>query len=156
MESSLAEVARRTDQVSAAARAELVRSVRDASAAGMTQVEIARTIGRSQPEVSRMLHFHGSSPLGRQLRLHARAVRKAVKEAGGAQVRVFGSLATGKDHVGSDIDLVFCMDEPLSLMQLGRLERKIAAIVGADVDLVPESSLKPEVRDRILSEAIAL
>lgn len=138
----------------AQARAELAKAVRKAAAAGMTQAQIARQIGRSQPEVSRLLRFHGTSPLGRRLRKHAGQIRKLVAQEGGANLRVFGSVATGQDHDGSDIDLLFTMRTPLSLIELGALERKISKLVNAAVDLLPDSALRPEFRSRILEEAI--
>jgi predicted nucleotidyltransferase len=122
----------------------------------MTQAEIAEEIGRSQPEVSRLLRFHGTSPRARALRRHRSDVRRLVKEAGGTNVRVFGSVATGTDHDGSDIDLLFTMERPLSLLALGRLERQIADLVELPVDLVPDSALRPELRDRVLAEAVPL
>lgn len=153
---SLSEVAERTDAVTAQARAELVRAVRRAAAEGVTQAEIARAIGRSQPEVNRLLRLHGTSPLSRSLRSHSREIRRLVADAGGRRVRVFGSVATGADRDGSDIDLVFDDLQPLSLMELGRLERRISELVHADVDLVPESALRPDLRSRVLEEAVAL
>jgi uncharacterized protein len=152
----LAEVARRTDEATARARAELVRAVREAAAGGMTQAQIARQVGRSQPEVSRLLRFHGSSALGMRLRRSAGRVRKLVAEAGGSRVRVFGSVATGEDGPDSDVDLLFTMGEPLSLMELGRLEGRLAEVIGAQVDLVPDAALRPDLRERVLAEAVAL
>ena len=156
MSTSLAEVARRTDGAVAQARAELVRAVRQAAASGTTQAQIAAEIGRSQPEVSRLLHFHGTTPLARRLRAHAGEVRRLVAAAGGSNVRVFGSVATGQNHDGSDIDLLFTMGTPLSLMQLGALEQQLRDVLDAEVDLVPDSVLRPEFRDRTLAEAVAL
>lgn len=122
----------------------------------MTQTQIARQIGRSQPEVSRLLRFHGTSPLARNVRRNADEIRQLVAEAGGTRVRVFGSVATGEDHTDSDVDLLFVMTEPLSLMQLGRLEQRLTELLGVPVDLVPESALRPDLRDRVMSEAAAL
>ena len=102
----LAKVARHTDEVTAQARAELVREVRKAAAHGMTQTEIARHIGCSQPEISRLLRFHGTSPLARNLRRNASQIRHLVGEAGGTRVRVFGSVATAKDQPDSTVDLL--------------------------------------------------
>ena len=152
----LAEVARRTDDAVAQARADLVRAVRRAAAEGMTQAQIGAAIGRSQPEVSRLLHFHGTTPLARVLRRHAGQIRTIVTGAGGRNVRVFGSVATGTDHPGSDVDLLFTMGRPLSLIQLGRLENEISTLIGVRVDLVPDAALRPEFRDRVLSEAVTL
>lgn len=156
MDTDLAKVARHTDEVTARARADLVRAVRKAAAQGMTQTQIAQKIGRSQPEVSRLLRFHGASPLGRNLRQNADQIRQIVAEAGGTQVRVFGSAATGQDRPDSDVDLLFVMKRPLSLMQLGRLEQRLTDLLGVSVDLVPESALRPDLRERVLSDAVAL
>ena len=156
MTTELAEVARDADAITAQARSELVRAVRRAAAQGMTQSEIARQIGRSQPEVSRLLRFHGTSPLARTLRRNADQIKKIVSQVGGTQVRVFGSVAVGEDQPGSDVDLLFTMTKPLSLMQLGRLEQQIADLLDAPVDLVPESALRPDLRERVFSEALPL
>ena len=153
---TLAEVARESDAAVRHARDELVRAVREASAGGMTQAQIAAEIGRSQPEVSRLLRFHGTTPLARRLRASRAEVLRAVAEAGGRDVRVFGSVARGEDDEGSDVDLLFVMGRPLSLMELGRLEAEVSAAVGVPVDLVPESSLRPALRDRPLAEAVPL
>lgn len=77
-------------------------------------------------------------------------------KAGGEQVRVFGSVARGDDGEGSDVDLLFGVRRPLSLMELGRLEDELSAVVGVPVDLVPEGSLRTALRDRALDEAVPL
>lgn len=156
MATDLSTVARHADEATARARAELVRAVREAASQGMTQSQIARQIGRSQPEVSRLLHFHATSPLARTLRRKADQIRELVAESGGARVRVFGSVAVGEDKPGSDVDLLFAMCQPLSLMQLGRLEQQIADLLHAPVDLVPESALRPDLRERVYSQAVSL
>ena len=71
---------------------------REAARQGLTQKQIAQLIGRSQPEVSRLLRFHGRSPLALRLRRHSREVRHLIDQAGGSNVRVFGSVATGAEH----------------------------------------------------------
>ena len=154
--SVLAEVAREADRAVSDARNRLVRAIREASAQGMTQQQIARETGRSQPEISRLLRFHGTSPLGRRLRAHRSDVIAMVEAAGGGDVRVFGSVAEGTDGGGSDVDLLFTMDDALSLMGLARLEVELEELIGADVDLVPESSLRPGIRDRVLRQAVLL
>ena len=156
MAEDLAEVARRSDEATLRARSELVRAVRRAASEGMTQTQIGQQIGRSQPEVSRLLRFHGNSPLARRLRRSAGRVRRIVAEAGGSRVRVFGSVATGQDRPDSDVDLLFTMGEPLSLMELGRLEQRLVDAIGAPVDLVPDSAIRPDLRERVLEQAVAL
>jgi len=48
------------------------------------------------------------------------------------------------------------MRRPLSLMQLGALEQRLADLVGVSVDLVPDTAIRPALRDRILAEAVRL
>jgi len=152
----LAEVARRSDEAVRDARAELVHAVREAARQGLTQAQIAQLTGRSQPEVSRLLRFHGRGPLALRLRRHAREVRDLIDQAGGSNVRVFGSVATGAERAGSDIDLLFDMGAPMGLMELGTLERRLSELLGAPVDLIPAAALRPDLRDRVLAEAVAL
>jgi predicted nucleotidyltransferase len=152
----LAKVARRSDEAVRKARAELVQALREAARQGLTQAQIAQLIGRSQPEVSRLLRFHGRGPLALRLRRHAREVRDLIDQAGGSNVRVFGSVATGAEHAGSDIDLLFDMSTPMGLMELGALERRLSELLGADVDLIPAAVLRPDLRDRVLAEAVTL
>ena len=153
---SLAAVARETDEAVRQARGRLVAAVRKASREGMSQKEIARQIGRSQPEVSRLLRFHGTTPLARRLRASRREVIETVEAAGGSNVRVFGSVATGREHEGSDVDLLFHMDQPFGLMDLAGLEMELGSVLDTDVDLVPDTNIRPTMRERIISEAVPL
>lgn len=154
--STLAEVARESDRAVREARSRLIRAVRQAAAEGMTQQQIGDAIGRSQPEVSRLLRFHGAGPLARRVRSSRREIIALVRAAGGRDVRVFGSVATGEEQPESDVDLLFTMGRPLSLMELVELEHQISALIGVGVDLVPDSALRPELRERVLAEAVAL
>ena len=156
MKESLAEIAASSDAAMAKARMKLVAGVREAARAGMTQTEIAAQIGRSQPEVSRLLRFHGTTPLALRLRKASGQIRRLIHDAGGKHVRVFGSVATGTEKADSDVDLLLEMKRPLGLLALGRLEARIAELVDAEVDLVPESTLRHDLRQRVLDEAVPL
>lgn len=153
---TLAEVARESDGAIADARSRLVRAVREASAQGMTQQQIARAVGRSQPEVSRLLRFHGTSALAHRVRKHRAEISKLVEEAGGSNVRVFGSVAEGTDDGESDVDLLFTKGGRLGLMGLSALENEISDLIGAPVDLMPESAVRPGIRERVLKQAVPL
>ena len=65
-------------------------------------------------------------------------------------------MATGTEKADSDVDLLFEMEQPLGLLALGRLETRIAELVDAEVDLVPESTLRHDLRQRVLDEAVPL
>jgi uncharacterized protein len=154
--SGLAAVARRCDETVARARADLVWAVRDAARSGMTQVEIAEAIGRSQPEVSRLMRFHGTTPLAMRLRTKARDVKETFRAAGGRDVRVFGSVARGDDRDDSDIDLLFTPTRTLSLLELEALAHDLSDLLGVNVDVLPDDAVRPALRDRIAKEAIPL
>jgi predicted nucleotidyltransferase len=66
------------------------------------------------------------------------------------------SHATGTEQTGSDIDLLFDMGTPMSLMELGALERRLSELLGAPVDLIPAAALRPDLRDLALAEAVTL
>ena len=70
--------------------------------------------------MSRLLRFHAATLLGRRLRAARTPMLRAIADAGGSQVRVFGSVATEQEGPHSDIDLVFTMGTPWSLMELER------------------------------------
>lgn len=150
------EVAAAADAMTGDGRRSLADAVRTAAHEGIPEAENARSIGRSQPEVSKLLHFHGASPLGRRLRAARPAVLSRVEAAGGRDVRVFGSVATETDDEESDVDLLFDMLEPLSLMELERLRIELTELLGVEVDLVPIQDLRPGIRDRVLAEAVLL
>lgn len=154
--SELSEIARRSDEAVARARRELVAAVREAHAGGMTQAEIAREIGRSQPEVSRLLRFHGTGPRAMALRKHRADIIWLVEEAGGSNVRVFGSVATGEDGPDSDIDLLIDLPATTGLLKVTRLERLVSEALGIPVDIVPSDDLRPDFADRVYKEAVAL
>ena len=76
--------------------------------------------------------------------------------AGSSNVRVFGSVATGQDHNGSDIDLLIDLPPTMGFLKVARLERLVSEVVGIPVDIVPTDDLRPDFKDRVLGEAVAL
>lgn len=96
------------------------------------------------------------TPLGRKLRRHRRAVIAEAASRGGHDVRVFGSVARGEDHAGSDIDLLVHLEPRVGLVGLAGMQRALRALLGTEVDVVPDDSLKDRSRERILAEAIPL
>ena len=81
----------------------------------------------------------------------------ALAAARGAQrLRIFGSVARGEDHEGSDIDLLIDMPVGTSLLQIVGLQQDIEDALGMRIDLCTERELHPSLRRRILSEARAL
>jgi len=83
-------------------------------------------------------------------------VLRIIREYGGRNPRIFGSVAAGADTQGSDIDLLIDFDRAIGLFELARLERKLQDILGCPVDAVSASSLRPNVRARVQREAMPL
>jgi predicted nucleotidyltransferase/DNA-binding XRE family transcriptional regulator len=76
--------------------------------------------------------------------------------AGVSNMRVFGSVARGTAGPTSDIDLLVDISPDVGLIALMQLEKDIQELLGVEIDLVPESGLKPGIRDQVLREAISL
>jgi len=148
--------ARAADELHERSRKLLVESVRAGAAAGLSQRQISEAIGRSQPEVSRLLRFRGLTELGRRVEHNRAALLKILSAHGARNVRVFGSVSRGEDAPGSDVDLLVDFREPLSLFALARLESSAAELLGASVDIVPADNLRANVAERALAEAVPL
>jgi hypothetical protein len=78
-----------------------------------------------------------------------------LQRAGAHNARVFGSVARAEDTDNSDIDMLVDLDDTVGLVTLARLTRELAELLGTQVDVVPASTLKLGVCDRVLAEAIA-
>ncbi len=48
------------------------------------------------------------------------------------------------------------LEEGVSLLDLIGLERELAELLGVHVDVVPDNTLKPRMRERVLQEAVPL
>ena len=79
--------ARMADELHARSRELLISAARAGTAAGLTQREIAAALQRSQPEVSRLLRFHGSTDLGRRLARRRAEVLTVLKRYGATNPR---------------------------------------------------------------------
>jgi uncharacterized protein len=75
---------------------------------------------------------------------------------GAHNVRVFGSVATGKATINSDIDLLVKLERGKTLLDHVRLVRELQLLLGCKVDLATENSLKPRIKERVLNEAVPL
>lgn len=94
------------------------------------------------------------------LRRHREAIIDVLARRGVDHVRVFGSIARGDDEPGSDIDLLVELRGEHSsggeLLEVLELSELLSALVGARVDVVTARSLRPEVRDLAVAEAVPL
>ena len=81
------------------------------------------------------------------LRQHAAELRRA----GIRHLGLFGSLARGEPGPASDVDLVAELDPDarIGVFRLVALERRLAGILGHQVDLLPEPIEHPRLRANV-------
>jgi uncharacterized protein len=75
---------------------------------------------------------------------------------GASNIRLIGSVARGEATAASDIDFLVELEPGRSLFDLGGLVSELQALLGCRVDVATERGLRPRIRERVLSEAVAL
>jgi predicted nucleotidyltransferase len=80
--------------------------------------------------------------------------RQELRERGVARLVLFGSVARREATEASDLDFVVTFDHPVGLFALLGLQARLQTWLGRRVDLVPEDSLRPDFRDRVLTEGV--
>jgi predicted nucleotidyltransferase len=73
---------------------------------------------------------------------------------GVAHLWLFGSVARDEAREDSDVDLLVEFSRPIGMFDFVRLQRELSAQIGRKVELVTRAALKPQLRDRILAEAV--
>lgn len=67
---------------------------------------------------------------------------------------LFGSVARDQATEDSDVDLIAEFDRPVGLFALARLRMALEEWLGRPVDLLTLDALRPEIRERVLHEAL--
>lgn len=75
---------------------------------------------------------------------------------GASNIRVFGSTARGTSNPDSDVDLLVDLESGRTLFDLGGLLMDLQQTLGRRVDVALARMLRPEIRSRVLREAVAL
>ena len=70
--------------------------------------------------------------------------------------RLFGSVARGADTAASDIDLLVSKSIPMSYSVIAKLRKEASAAVGWPIDLVFDTSLKPDVEEDLQRDLRAM
>jgi predicted nucleotidyltransferase/DNA-binding XRE family transcriptional regulator len=95
-------------------------------------------------------------PIGRRLRRRRAAVLAVAARHGMTELRVFGSVARGQDTDSSDLDLLVRIPEGTGLFALGRFTQELQDLLHVPVDVVPDDSVKPRVRNSIDRDLVPL
>jgi len=71
-------------------------------------------------------------------------------------IAVFGSAARDEHGPKSDVDILVEFDPArrIGLLAFIRLRQRLEEMIGVRVDLATKKALKPQLRDRILREAV--
>lgn len=135
---------------------------------GMTQRQLAKATGIAQPNIA--AYESGRRPLtdGVRLRieqatarrpservaLHRERLHELVAQAGGANPRIFGSVARGDDELDSDVDLVIEFQRGTTLLAVAALQRELTALLGCEVDIISASTLTGRFADRVGTDLV--
>jgi uncharacterized protein len=60
------------------------------------------------------------------------------------RIGVFGSFARNEMNLESDVDVLVSFKDPVSLIQLIKIENSISEKIGIKVDLITENSIRSE------------
>ena len=79
-----------------------------------------------------------------------------LKQAGVLKSSVFGSVVRGDADSNSDIDILVELPKDSDLFDLIALQQKLESLLKKKVDIGTYRSIKPILRDRIMSEQIQI
>ncbi len=79
-----------------------------------------------------------------------------LKEAGVTRSSIFGSYVRGEERENSDIDMLVDFPKEKSLFDFVELQLKLEDVLNKKVDLGEYKTLKPRIKDRVLSEQIQI
>ena len=85
-----------------------------------------------------------------------RAHEEELRRRGIRHAAVFGSVARGEARLDSDIDVLVELDpaHPMGVFEYARLKLYVDELLGGGGDVVNRKTLKPLLREAILSEAV--
>lgn len=153
--------------------------------AGLTQAELARAAGTSQPTLAayesgaksptvrtleRIVRASGSSlevhlhnalathgALLTQLRAHRVEIRSAAQRRKIRNIRVFGSTVRGEETATSDVDLLVDFNATrYGVLPLAGFASDVRSIIGRDVDVTTKDLLRDDIRESALAESVPL
>src|SRR4051812_34367258 len=95
-------------------------------------------------------------PTARDVASRRAEIIDLARRDGASNLRLFGSTARGDAKLSSDVDFLVTLDPGRTLFDLGAFWHQLEVLLGREVDVVPDDSLDPAIRERVLAEAIAL
>lgn len=97
-----------------------------------------------------------SGPTGRRVAAHRDEMLEILRRHGVTNPEVFGSVARGDDHEGSDVDILVDFAPGTSLIDIVGIQHELEDVLGVEVDLIPRKGLKERVRARATKDLLPL
>lgn len=93
-----------------------------------------------------------------QIDVDGEELARICEEHGIEKLALFGSVLRDDFDPDSDVDILvtFDPDARVGLIELAGIQRELSELVGRKIDLVPANSLKPALRDDVISSAETL
>ena len=88
------------------------------------------------------------------LHSHREDIRRVVEQNHSRNPRVFGSVLSGQDADGSDLDLLVDPLPGTTLLDLGAIQIELEETLGVFVDVLTPGDLPVKFRDKVLKEAM--
>lgn len=88
------------------------------------------------------------------LNQHRNAVRNVASRYRVSNLRVFGSVLTGLDSEGSDLDFLVDPLPGTTLFDLGGLQDELQELIGLPVDVLTPDDLPAKFREQVLAQAL--
>ena len=94
--------------------------------------------------------------MDRLIENHRQQILELAKQRGAIHIKLFGSMATDKATIKSDVDFLVEMQQGSSAFALGGLLKDLEDLLGRRVDMTTPNALHPAIRSKILHEAVEL
>lgn len=97
-----------------------------------------------------------ATPLRELVDARREEIKAIVARHHGQSVALFGSAARGEEHAGSDLDFLVDLESGTRPFELLLLGAALENALGVPVDVGTRESLREELRDKVLAEAVPL
>ena len=71
-------------------------------------------------------------------------------------IEIFGSYARGEQGENSDLDLLVEFEKPVGLLTISMLQVYLSDLLGIEVDVIPQDSLRRELWESVRREAVGI
>jgi predicted nucleotidyltransferase len=82
------------------------------------------------------------------------AIRLVVEAHRARNARVFGSVLSGLDSEGSDLDILVDPTPETTLLDIGAIRHELAQLLGVEVDVLTPNALPDSFREAVLAQAV--